>query len=479
MSSRVISAQIETFQQQGDIYTKKIEIEKRRITELDDKLKSSKARLSEARRSMGGVNEAQNQMRKKQRQMRVLENQLEKAIVRLNQATAFNDKKRREIEDLRREKLQRDGIEKSQLAKLDQKKVELVEIIEQSQKAMEARDLARAQIVALKKRIGHEVQKFEVEWSDRMSALENDRKLYNEHVKDTRLKMEKDSHQGKLTVAQEASIKAKSTKAYWNIAKREIDLEKQAEKIMTYKDAFAKIKKATGIESIAQMVEEFVRSEDQNFALFNQINNVHREIETLEVDNSKMRNQVEKFKLQGNSSEMNKNKIFTNLQSQIERAEKSQIVFKERYDEAIDVIGQLKPSLLSLFREAGCDQGSGALGTSLLSQGPTDANLLQFLGVIEQRVQEMAQLHKLKHGISMQGGITTNSAPPTPMSKRRHRPGYRPRLPGTGEMDGESDDDDDDGTSLKPIAIADFRKKAKMKFQTKQQDDHQMGIGSL
>ena len=38
---------------------------------------------------------------------------------------------------------------------------------------------------------------------------------------------------------------------------------------MTYKDAFAKIKEATGIASITEMVEEFVRSEDQNFALFN------------------------------------------------------------------------------------------------------------------------------------------------------------------------------------------------------------------
>ena len=84
---------------------------------------------------------------------------------------------------------------------------------------------------------------------------------------------------GKLTVAQEASIKAKSTKAHWNIAKREIDLEKQADKIRTYKEAFAKIKQATGIESISEMVDEFVQSEDQNFALFNQINNLHREIE--------------------------------------------------------------------------------------------------------------------------------------------------------------------------------------------------------
>ena len=192
--------------------------------------------------------------------------------------------------------------------------------------------------------------------------------------------MEKDSHQGKLTVAQELNIKQKSTKAYWNIAKREIDLEKQAEKIMTYKDAFAKIKKATGIASIAEMVEEFVRSEDQNFALFNQINNLHREIETLEVANSKMRGQVEKFKSQGNSSEMNKNKIFMTLQGQIERADAKQNIYTERYNEAVQIINLLKPNLLALFREAGCDQGSGAIGQSLLVQGPTDTNLLQFLG---------------------------------------------------------------------------------------------------
>ena len=45
-----------------------------------------------------------------------------------------------------------------------------------------------------------------------------------------------------------------------------------------------------------------MRSEDQNFALFNQINNLHREIETLEVANSKMRSKVEQFKNQGKYS---------------------------------------------------------------------------------------------------------------------------------------------------------------------------------
>ena len=126
------------------------------------------------------------------------------------------------------------------------------------------------------------------------------------------------------------------------------------------------------------------------------------------------------MKQSGSASEMNKSKIFQNLQGQIDRAERQQAAYKAQYDEAVGIIDKLKPSLMSLFREAGCDQGAGALGAQLREQGPTDVNLLQFLGVIEQRVQEMAQLYKIKHGITLQGGITTDSAPPTPMSKRRH-----------------------------------------------------------
>ena len=247
-----------------------------------------------------------------------------------------------------------------------------------------------------------------------------------------------------------------------------------------YKEAFNKIKKSTGIQSISEMVEEFVRSEDQNFALFNQINDLHREIETLEVSNTKKRAQVEKMKQSGSASEMNKSKIFQNLQGQIDRAERQQAAYKAQYDEAVGIIDKLKPSLMSLFREAGCDQGAGALGAQLREQGPTDVNLLQFLGVIEQRVQEMAQLYKIKHGITLQGGITTDSAPPTPMSKRRHRPNATPRLPATGDLSADSDSDDMDSVGqTRPISIAQFRKRAKAKMEQQTRERSLPPMGSL
>ena len=97
-----------------------------------------------------------------------------------------------------------------------------------------------------------------------MNKLETDRRAYNEQVKEARLKVKREGKLGRLTKAQEASIKNRSTKAYWAIAKKEVDLEKQAEKIITYKEAFAKIKRETGVNTIQEMVQEFVSSEDQN-----------------------------------------------------------------------------------------------------------------------------------------------------------------------------------------------------------------------
>ena len=108
--------------------------------------------------------------------------------------------------------------------------------------------------------------------------------------------------------------------------------------------------------------------------------------------------------------------------------------------------------------------------------------MLQFLGVIEQRVQEMAQLYKIKHGIAIQGGIVSDSAPPTPLSKRRHRPGASPRLPGTGEGlldDSEDDDEDGNGGGARPVAIAQIRQRAKARLAAANQRQPMAGMGPL
>lgn len=47
-----------------------------------------------------------------------------------------------------------------------------------------------------------------------------------------------------------------------------------AEKVQMYGQAFEKIQQATGIEDIDQLVSSFISAEDQNYTLFNYVNEV-------------------------------------------------------------------------------------------------------------------------------------------------------------------------------------------------------------
>lgn len=50
----------------------------------------------------------------------------------------------------------------------------------------------------------------------------------------------------------------------------------------SYEEAFAKIQEATGIADTEELVTAFINVEDQNFSLFNFVNEMNQEIEKLE-----------------------------------------------------------------------------------------------------------------------------------------------------------------------------------------------------
>ncbi len=53
---------------------------------------------------------------------------------------------------------------------------------------------------------------------------------------------------------------------------------------------------ATGIEDIDQLVNTFLAAEDQNYTLFNYVNEVNQEIEKLEDQINIMRSEINKYR---------------------------------------------------------------------------------------------------------------------------------------------------------------------------------------
>ena len=89
----------------ADSYKKKIEVEQRRLEELDKQHKIMQVKVLECQVNAGGKDANKVQDMKTTKQIRILENRLHHALQRFNEALSENKTLREEIDHLRRERV--------------------------------------------------------------------------------------------------------------------------------------------------------------------------------------------------------------------------------------------------------------------------------------------------------------------------------------------------------------------------------------
>jgi len=383
-------AQIAKLQDTGDMYTRKIELEKRRIEELDKQMDMMQKKIWDQRQKMGGINASRENNQAIAKQIQILENRLDKALKRYNEALANNKRLRENIDNLRRERLVFDQIYKKLEKELAEKKKEMARIIEISNKAYEARDAAQAEMSALKSQADKEQQEFEQEWKELGKMIEQDRKM-KDFMKKEREKLSQQEHRGDMTVEQEASLKKKVLRGNWGIAKDKASIHASMEKVQSYEEAFAKIQQATGISDIDELVTTFINAEDQNFALFNYVNELNGECEKLEEQIAEIKAEIEKYKGQGLNTDNQRKKILKDLEDRLARTEAKADQYEKKYEAAMKTVNALKGGIQSIFNKIGCNTPANM--EMLGNEGVTETNMMQYLGIIEQRTNEILQLY--------------------------------------------------------------------------------------
>ena len=170
-------AQISKIQDAGDAFTRKIELEKRRIDELDRQMEAVRKRIWEQRESMGGINASRENTAAITKQIAILENRLDTSLKKYNEAVARNKRQRESIDGLRRERL----VFEQGYAKLEremaEKKREMARTIEASNQAYAARDAAQLEMAGLKAQAEREQAEFETEWEELGRMVEQDRRM--------------------------------------------------------------------------------------------------------------------------------------------------------------------------------------------------------------------------------------------------------------------------------------------------------------
>ncbi len=89
-----------------------IEQEKQTVQVTSEQAELLQQKIIHTRKNMGGVNAAKENQTMIAKQVRILENRLDKALVKFNESLAHNKKLRDEIDDLRRERVVFDSVYK-------------------------------------------------------------------------------------------------------------------------------------------------------------------------------------------------------------------------------------------------------------------------------------------------------------------------------------------------------------------------------
>ena len=95
-----------------EAYKNKICVEKDKISKLGRKIKALQEEIWNERRMNGGRNASSENQQRIEKQVRILENRLDQALVQFNKSLSNNRKLRQEIDDLRGERAAFDNVYK-------------------------------------------------------------------------------------------------------------------------------------------------------------------------------------------------------------------------------------------------------------------------------------------------------------------------------------------------------------------------------
>jgi len=440
VENKISQEKIQQLTDQKEALTTKLEIEQDNTKSLVENIESSNRRVFSVRQDMashGGVNASLDHAKAVQKQIRILENRLDKALQKFNEAIAANRALREQIDTLRRERVVFDDIYRKLENELQQKKKEMANIIEQANAAYEARDSAQAQMAALKQQADKEHAEFEKEWRELGRLIENDKKM-KEFM---RQKVRNRAEEGKADASpkDDDRYRKKITKNAWDTAKSLVTITSSQEKVVTYEEAFAKIQAATGICDIDELVQNFINAEDQNFTLFKYNNELSADIEKIEAQIAEYKEEY--IALSGNSTrkeDTEKVKILETLEEKWNDIDKKALHYELKYQESQQTLAHIRAGIESIFRRIGCsleDLPSGA------GSGISESNMMAYLAVIEQRTNELLKvLDQLKDGED--DDMASDRQAKTPHASTN----LTIKLPSTVEdySDNEEDDDEDD-----------------------------------
>jgi len=377
-------AQLDKLYTDLERFTRQNDLEKSRSASMEKQISSLREKVWRRRRSMGGINAASDNQRIVEKQVKILENRLDQALVRFNKSLSYNRKLRETIDDLRGERVSFDGVHKKLEKELQEKKKKMAKVIEHSNLAYEQRDRAQLEITAIEQANRKEQDAFEQQMTELGNILE--REILSTSVKRNKLLTQPSPEEEEKRMAD----RKEAARANEIAREKQACAQQRKERMQNFEEAFRKIAAATGISDVDELVTAFVANEEQNFSLFTYANEQANDVDKLESQVKELKEEESRYARESGDDADQYEQILKELNDKIKSSQSQIEKYEQKYDDSRRTLDGLKDEIKTMLVRLDCKNDMPG-GSSV-----TDANMLHFLGLIEQRTNEILSMyHKM------------------------------------------------------------------------------------
>eukprot|EP00744_Colponema_vietnamica_P004432 GILI01006622.1.p1 GENE.GILI01006622.1~~GILI01006622.1.p1 ORF type:complete len:592 (-),score=233.69 GILI01006622.1:135-1910(-) len=405
-----------------------IEYERMRKSDVQGKHAMCRVDLLSTRKGMGGVTIATDNAAAVEKQVTVLENRLDQALVKFNEALSNNKNLRAQIDSLREERQVFQRIYKKLEQELYQRKKEMADKIEQANVDYEERDQLKQQLE--KEKIKAEDSRRECQEGflqmdkvlEELKATAQEQKRLQiaqmtlsqpaagatgrnvtsgprsgRHANDSPLSNNNTTNGKNLNATNNGAAKLSSRNG--GLDSRGGDSAYVEDEEADLQSVVDDLKATTGHQDLRLLLDNFIKSEELNFSTYKYINSLDSQREDLEKEIAELQQELSDAK-----EDAERRKVIKDLENELATTQSQQEALNAQTKQNQQTIEQACDIVQQMFKASGCDEraATAQFGTNQVSK----LNLNGFLGFVEKRATALLHTYNNRGATSPTRRVT-------------------------------------------------------------------------
>eukprot|EP01063_Lacrimia_lanifica_P030566 TRINITY_DN4880_c0_g3_i2.p1 TRINITY_DN4880_c0_g3~~TRINITY_DN4880_c0_g3_i2.p1 ORF type:complete len:524 (+),score=285.24 TRINITY_DN4880_c0_g3_i2:89-1660(+) len=417
-------------------------IQEKEIRQLDTRIIAMRKQLDEIRHDNESSNVGVTQLREQlrdidlvkpdvldldpalARKIRMLENRLDKSMIKYNEAQAIRKTYEQIVKRLKEERIGFDN----QLAAIERtlkaKDHDYQELLSMSHDASHANAISKAELAQFRAAYEEERRQKDVELSERKQAVQK--------RTDQTQRLERKEKLSKARDAEAAAPKQEEERPKQTAIE---PAPEEQEKLKQYEEAFANIKEATGVADVQEVIQKFITQEDTHRNLLEMKQATQLKIDNLNIEKASLKAKLEELKYSG-SGQLGSRRIVDEFETHLAEARHQCEKNCLKYERAAKLLINVKAGIEHLNEKLGEYRPKGEGDIELKLTGKED-NTVALMEHCHTKLQILADEVGPMLG-DMDDLMALDSADQLPLTNRRIK------LPTAEEDEDGGDDDDED-----------------------------------